>query len=82
MPDLHRLPHRLGNAAPGRIDQDPGRRMRDEDARQIEQQRRVLVAARIQARQRHHHLAPADVGIADQVERGIGRDETVFGKRP
>ena len=55
--------------------------MRDEDPRQVEQQRRVLVAARIQPGQRHQHFAPAHVGVADQVEGGIGRDEAVLGER-
>ena len=82
MLDLHRLPHRLGNALPRRIDQRARRRMRDEDARQRKQQRRILVAARIQAGQRHQHFAPADVGVAEQVERRIGRDEAVFGIGP
>ena len=81
MADLHRLPHRLGDAAPGRIDQGARRRARDEDARQVEQQRRVLVAARIQPGQRHHQFAAAQVGIADQVEGGIGRDEAVLAVR-
>ena len=79
--DLHRLPHRLGDAAPGRIDQLARRRARDEDPRQVEQQRRVLVAARIQPGQRHRHFAAAQIGIADQVEGGIGRDEAVVGER-
>ena len=79
MADLHRLPHRLGDPAPGRIDQRAGRRMRDENPRQVEQQRRVLVAARIQPGQRHREFAPAHVGVADQVEGGIGRDEAVLG---
>ena len=78
MPDLHRLPHRLGDARPGRIDQGARLRARDEHAREDEQQGRVLVAARVQARQRHQHLAAAHVGIADQVEGGIGRDEAVL----
>ena len=80
MADLHRLPHRLGDARPGRIDQRARRRARDEDARQVEQQRRVLVAARIQPGQRHQELAAAQVGIADQVEGGIGRDEAVLAR--
>ena len=79
MADLHRLPHRLGNAGPGRVDQRARRRMRDEDAGEREQQRRVLVAARIQPGQRHQHFAPAHVGIAEQVEGGIGRQEAVLG---
>ena len=79
--DLHRLPHRLGDPSPGRVDQRPRRRMRDEDPRQIEQQRRVLVAAGIEPGQRHQHFAPAHVGIADQVEGRVGRDETVFRER-
>ena len=82
MLDLHRLPHRLGDTLPRRIDQRARRRMRDEDARQRKQQRRILVAARIQAGQRHQHFAPADVGVAEQVERRIGRDKTVFGIGP
>ncbi len=55
--------------------------MRDEDPGQAEQQGRILVAARVQPGQRHQHLAPADVGIADQVEGGIGRDEAVLAER-
>ncbi len=82
MADLHRLPHRLGDAPPGRVDQRPRRRARDENPRQVEQQRRVLVAARIQARQRHQEFAPAQIGVADQVEGGIGRDEAASGERP
>ena len=66
---------------PGRVDQGAGRRARDEDPRQVEQQRRVLVAARIQPGQRHQQFAAAQVGIADQVEGGIGRDEAVFVER-
>ena len=62
---------------PGRVDQGAGRRARDEDPRQVEQQRRVLVAARVQAGQRHQQFAAAQVGVADQVEGGIGRDEAV-----
>ena len=81
MADLHRLPHRLGDARPGRVDQLAGRRARDEDPRQVEQQRRVLVAARIQPGQRHQEFAAAQVGIADQVEGGIGRDEAVVAER-
>jgi hypothetical protein len=81
MADLHRLPHRLGDAGPARVDQRAGRRARNEDPRQIEQQRRVLVAARIQAGQRHQHFAAADIRVADQVERRIGRDEAVPGER-
>jgi len=76
--DLHRLPHRLGDALPGRVD-DRGRgRARDEDAREVEQERGVLVAARVQAGQRHDQFAPAKVRIADQVERGKGRQEAVL----
>ena len=71
------LPHRLGYAAPGRVDQGGGRRARDEDPRQIEQQRRVLVAARMKPGQRHQQFAPLQVDVADQVEGGIGRDEAV-----
>ncbi len=81
MPDLHRLPQRFGDAGPWRVDQRPRRRARDEDARQIEQQRRVLVAARVQPGQRHQQFTAAHVGIADQVEGGIGRDETVAAER-
>ena len=81
MADLHRLPHRLGDAAPGRVDQRARRRARDEDPRQVEQQRRVLVAARIEPGQRHQQFAAAHVGIADQVEGGVGRDEAVFRER-
>lgn len=75
--DLHRLPHRFGNAFPGRIDDVARRRARNEDAGEIEQQRGVLVAARIEARQCHDQLASAEIRIADQVEGGIGRQETV-----
>ena len=57
------------------------RRARDEDARQVEQQRRVLVAARVQPGQRHQQFAAAQIGIADQVEGGIGRDEAVPAER-
>ena len=46
--DLHRLPHRLGEAAPGRVDERACGRASDEDPRQVEQQRRVLVAARVE----------------------------------
>ena len=77
MADLHRLPHRLGDSLPGRVDQRAGRRARDEHPRQVEQQRRVLVAARIQPGQRHQHFAAAQIGVADQVEGGIGRNESV-----
>ena len=81
VPDLHRLPHRLGDALPGRIDDRAGRRARDEHAREVEHQRRVLVAARVQAGQRHDQFAAAEVRIADQVERGVGRQEAVAGER-
>ncbi len=81
VPDLHRLPHRLGNALPGRIDHGARRRVRDEDAGEVEQQRGVLVAARVEARQRHDQLASTEIGIADQVEGGIGRQETVAAVR-
>ena len=47
----------------------------------IEQQRRILVAARVQAGQRHQQLAPAKIRIAEQVEGGVGRKEAVAGKR-
>ena len=77
MADLHRLPHRFGDAGPGRVDQGAGRRARDEDPRQVEQQRRVLVAAGIESGQRHQQFTAPDVGVADQVEGGIGRDEAV-----
>ena len=79
--DLHRLPHRLGDALPGRVDQRARRRARDEHPRQVEQQRRVLVAARIQAGQRHQHFAAAQIRVADQVEGGIGRNEAVAAER-
>ena len=81
MADLHRLPHRLGDALPGRVDQGARRGTRDEDPRQVEQQRGVLVAPRIQPGQRHQEFAAAQVGIADQVEGGIGRDEAVIAER-
>ena len=57
------------------------RRAGDEDPRQVEQQRRVLVAARIEPGQRHQEFAAAQIGIADQVEGGIGRDEAVAVER-
>ncbi len=63
---------------PWRVDQRAGRRARDEHPRQVEQQRRILVAARIQPGQRHQHFAAAQIGVADQVEGGIGRDEPVL----
>ena len=81
MADLHRLPHRLGDAAPGRVDQRARGRARDENPRQVEQQRRVLVAARIEPAQRHRQFAPADIGVADQVEGGVGRDEAALRER-
>ncbi len=81
MADLHRRPHRLGDAPPRRIDQGTRRRARDEDPRQVEQQGRVLVAARIQARQRHQQFAAAHISVADQVEGGVGRDEAVVSER-
>ena len=62
---------------PGRVDQVARRRARDEDPRQVEQQRRVLVAARVEPGQRHQQFAAAQIGVADQVEGGIGRDEAV-----
>ena len=71
--DLHRRPHRLGDAAPWRA--------RDKGPSQIQQQCRVLVAARIEAAQRHQQFAAAHISIADQVERGIGRHEAVSRKR-
>ena len=79
--DLHRLPHRLGDAFPGRIDQVARRRAGDEDPRQIEQQRRILVAARIQPGQRHQQFAAAQIGIAEQIEGGVGRDEAASAER-
>ena len=82
MADLHRLPHRLGDAGPGRVDQRASRRARDEDPRQVEQQRRVLVAARMKPGQRHQQFAAAQIDVADQVEGGIGRDEAVIAIRP
>jgi hypothetical protein len=82
MADLHRLPHRLGDAGPGGVDQRRRRRAGDEDPRQVEQQGRILVAARIQPGQRHQQFAAADIGVADQVEGGIGGDEAVLAERP
>jgi hypothetical protein len=73
--DLHRLPHGLGDASPRRVDQFTGRRTGDEDPRQVEQKGGVFVSPRVQTLKRHHELAPAKVGIADQVERRVGRDE-------
>ena len=81
MADLHRLPHRFGDTGPGRIDQIAGRRAGDEDAREVEQQGRVLVAARVEPGQRHQQFAALQVGVAEQVEGGVGRDETVAGER-
>src|SRR5581483_5105745 len=78
MTDLHRLPHRLGDAFPGWIDQIARGGARDEDAREIEQQRRVLVAARIEPRERRHEFAAAHFGIADQVEGRVARNEAVL----
>ena len=53
------------------------RRARDEDAGEVEQQRRVLVGAGVEALQRDQEIAAAKIRIADQVEGRIGRDETV-----
>ena len=60
-----------------------GRRWRagDERARQVEQQRRVLVGAGVEALQRDQQVAAAKIRIADQVERRVGGDEFVLGKR-
>ncbi|MGY4599442.1 hypothetical protein ACVWXL_007188 [Bradyrhizobium sp. GM22.5] len=79
--DLHRLPHRFGNPSPGRIDDCARRRSRDEDTGEVEQQRGVLVAARVETRERHGQLAAAEIGIADQVERGVGRQKAIFAVR-
>jgi hypothetical protein len=81
MADLHRLPHRLGDAGPWRIDQRADGRARDENPRQIEQQRRVLVAARIQPGQRHQQFAAPQIGIADQIEGGVARDKSMLAER-
>ena len=78
MADLHRRPHLLGQAAPGRVDDRRGRRAGDEGARQIEQQRGVLVGAGVEPLQRHQEIAAAKIRIADQVEGRIGRNETLF----
>jgi hypothetical protein len=80
MADLHRLPHRFGDACPGRVDEGAGRRARNESPRQIEQQHRVLVAARIEAGQRRQQFAAPHIGIADQIEGGVGRDEAASGE--
>ena len=81
MTDLNRLPHRLGDSSPRRIDQVAGGRAPDKGPRQAEHQGRVLVAARIKTPQRHQQFAAAHIGIADQVERRIGRDESVAAER-
>ncbi len=77
MPYLHRRPHRFGDPGPGRVDDIARRRAGDEHPRQIEQQGRVLVAARVQPGQRHLQFAAAAVGVTEQIEGGIGRDETI-----
>ena len=81
MLDLHGLPHRFSDAGPRRIDDVARRRACDEDAREIEQQRRVLVTARIQSCQRIEEVVSAQIRIAYQVERRIGRDVAVAGVR-
>lgn len=80
--DLHRLPHRFGNPSPGRIDDCARRRSRDEDTGEVEQQRGVLVAARVETRERHGQLSAAEIGIADQVERGVGRQKAILRYEP
>ena len=57
------------------------RRAGDEGARQVEQQRRVLVGAGVEALQRGQEIAAAKIRIADQVEGRIARDEVVPGER-
>ena len=79
--NLHRFPHRLGDAAPGRIDQLARGRSCDEDPREIEQQRRVLVAARIEPGERGEKFQTAHIRIADQIEGGIGRNEAMLAER-
>ncbi len=81
MADLYRQPHRFGDPGPGWIDNGARWRARDEDPRQIEQQRRVLVAARIETGQRRQQFAAADIGVADQIEGGVGRDKAAPSER-
>ena len=62
----------------GGFDQLACRRARDENPRQVEQQRRVLVAAWHRSPvSAIRNSRPRMLGIADQVEGGIGRDEAV-----
>ena len=77
MADLHRLPHRLGNARPRRIDQRRGRRIGDKGAGEIEKKRRILVSARVETAQRRQEIASAQIRIADQVERRIAWNKAV-----
>lgn len=51
-------------------------------AREIEQQRRVLVGARIEAGQRRHEIAATEVRIAGEIERGIGGQKSVAAEGP
>jgi hypothetical protein len=76
VPYLHGVPHRLGEAAPGRIDQrqDVGVG-EDEDAGEVEQQRCVLVGARVEALQGRQQVTAAKVRITDELERCVGGDE-------
>ena len=48
----------------------------DERARQVEQQRGILVGAGVEALQRDQQIAAVKIRIADQVERRVGGDET------
>jgi hypothetical protein len=81
MPDLHRVPHRLGEPGPGRIDQRPDVRIgQGKHAREVEQQRGVLVGARVEALERRQQVAAAKIGIADQLEGRIGGDELLLCK--